>query len=326
MENNQNDSKNSIETQSGWEKGIVEKLAFAALKEQKTARHWGIFFKLLTFTYIAVIFGVAIYPQFKEEIGSGGKQHAAIVDVIGVIAQGEGTSANSVIEGLHDAFKDKNTKGVILNINSPGGSPVQSAYIYDEIKRLKRLHPDIPIYAVVGDLCASGGYYVASATDKIFVNQASIIGSIGVIMNGFGFNNVLEKLGVERRLLISGDHKAFLDPFSPLKQEEAKHMQTLLDEVHQQFIDAVREGRGDRLKESMEPEMFSGFVWTGGEGIKLGLVDAFGSVDTVAREQLQTEEKVNFTPQDHLIDRLAGKVGASFAHSMSSLFQDRELR
>jgi len=326
VENNQENSKASAGGQSGWEKDIVEKLAFAAINEQKTARRWGIFFKLLTFAYLSVVIGLAMYPQFKEEIGSGGKQHAAIVDVQGVIAQGEGSSAATVIEGLKDAVKNKNTKGIILNINSPGGSPVQSAYIYDEIRRLKKLHPDLPIYSVVGDLCASGGYYIASATDKIFVNQSSIIGSIGVIMNGFGFSNVLEKLGVERRLLTAGEHKAMLDPFSPVKTQETQHMQTMLDQVHQQFISAVREGRGDRLKEAETPDLFSGLVWTGSEGVKLGLADDFGSVDSVARDQLHTEEKINFTPQEHLIDRLAGKFGASFAHGISSMLNNVELQ
>lgn len=310
--------------QAGWEKAVLEKLAFAAINEQKATRRWGIFFKSLMFAYLAVVLGVATYPQFEDQIGSGGKQHAAIVDVLGVIAEGEGTSADMVIEGLREAIKDKNTKGIILNINSPGGSPVQSAYIFDEIRRLKAAHPDMPIYSVVGDICASGGYYIAAATDKIYVNQASIIGSIGVIMNGFGFTNVLEKLGVERRLLTAGEHKAMLDPFSPVKTQETQHMQALLDQVHQQFIGAVREGRGKRLKESTD--MFSGLVWTGTEGVKLGLADDFGSVDSVAREVLGTEDKYNFTPKEKLIDQLAGKLGASFGHAFGALLQIAPLR
>lgn len=320
MEEHQHQQKNPADITPGWEKQIVEKLAFAAIKEQKTARRWGIFFKLLTFSYLLAILGIATYPQLKEGISNGGKPHVAIIDVQGVIAQSDGTNADMVIEGLKDAIKDKNTKGIILNINSPGGSPVQSAYIYDEIRRVKKLHPDLPIYSVVGDICASGGYYIASASDKIFVNPASIIGSIGVIMNGFGFTNVLDKLGVERRLLTAGAHKALLDPFSPVKEQETKHMQTLLDEVHQQFISAVREGRGNRLKEAETPELFSGLVWTGTEGVKLGLADDFGSIDSVAREQFDTEEKVNFTPQEKLMERLAGKFGASFGTAFGSVF------
>lgn len=323
MENHQ-DYPN--DTKPGWEKDIVEKLAFAALNEQKTSRRWGIFFKLMTFAYLIAVLGIAIYPRFKDDIGSTGTQHAAVIDVQGVIAEGEPASADTVIEGLRDAIKDKNTKGIILNINSPGGSPVQSAYIFDEIRRLKKQHPDMPIYSVVGDICASGGYYIASASDKIYVNQASIIGSIGVIMNGFGFSNVLEKLGVERRLLTAGEHKAMLDPFSPVNQQESTHMQSLLNQVHQQFISAVREGRGGRLKEAEMPEMFSGLIWTGTEGVKLGLADDFGSVDSVAREVLDTEEKLNFTPQERLIDRLTGKFGASFGHAISSMLYSPKLQ
>lgn len=323
MENHQ-DYPN--DTKPGWEKDIVEKLAFAALDEQKTSRRWGIFFKLMTFAYLIAVLGIAIYPRFKDDIGSTGTQHAAVIDVQGVIAEGEPASADTVIEGLRDAIKDKNTKGIILNINSPGGSPVQSAYIFDEIRRLKKQHPDMPIYSVVGDICASGGYYIASASDKIYVNQASIIGSIGVIMNGFGFSNVLEKLGVERRLLTAGEHKAMLDPFSPVNQQESTHMQSLLNQVHQQFISAVREGRGGRLKEAEMPEMFSGLIWTGTEGVKLGLADDFGSVDSVAREVLDTEEKLNFTPQERLIDRLTGKFGASFGHAISSMLYSPKLQ
>lgn len=318
VENKQDVPEDIAENSPGWEKSVLEKLAFAAIDEQKAARRWGIFFKLLTFAYLAVVLGIAIYPKFKEDIESGTSEHVAIVDVLGQIVEGEAASADVVIEGLRDAAKDKNVKGIILNINSPGGSPVQSAYIYDEIRRLKAKHPQLPIYSVVGDMCASGGYYVASATDKIFVNQASIIGSIGVIMNGFGFTNVLDKLGVERRLLTAGAHKAMLDPFSPVNQQESKHMQSLLDQVHQQFIGAVREGRGKRLKETEAPEMFSGLIWTGTEGVRLGLADDFGSVDSVARDQFGTEEKVNFTPQERLIDRLAGKFGASFGHAIAS--------
>lgn len=326
MENQQHDSNIADGKTIGWEKDIVEKLAFAAINEQKTARRWGIFFKLLTFAYLVAILGVAVYPKFKGDIASGKNEHVAVVDVLGVIAEGEAASADTVIEGLRNALKDKHTKGVILNINSPGGSPVQSAYIFDEIRRLKKAHPDTPIYSVVGDICASGGYYIASASDKIFVNQASIIGSIGVIMNGFGFSNVLEKLGVERRLLTAGEHKAMLDPFSPVKEQESQHMQTLLDQVHQQFIGAVREGRGSRLKETEAPEMFSGLVWTGSEGVKLGLADGFGSVDSVSREVLGIEEKLNFTPQERLIDRLAGKFGTSFGHAFSSMLHTPALQ
>lgn len=314
MDNQQTDA--SDENKAGWERAVLEKLAFSALDEQRKTRRWGIFFKLMTFSYLAVVLALVAYPNFEAEM-TATKQHAAVIDVLGMIAEGEAANADTIIEGLRVAVKDKNTKGIILNINSPGGSAVQSAYIYDEIRRQKVEHPDMPIYAVVGDMCASGGYYIAAASDKIYVSHASIIGSIGVIMNGFGFTNVLEKLGVERRLLTAGEHKAMLDPFSPLKSQEAKHMQSLLDQVHQQFITAVKQARGDRLKET--PEMFSGLVWTGEESVRLGLADDFGSVDSVARQVFGTEEKLNFTPQERLIERLAGKMGASFAHAMGTM-------
>lgn len=301
---------------AGWEKTVLEKLAFSAIEEQRKTRRWGIFFKLMTFAYLAIVLGLLAYPNFEADMKTT-TQHAAVIDVLGIIAEGEAANADTIIEGLRDAIKDKNTKGIILNINSPGGSAVQAAYVYDEIRRQKAEHPDLPIYAVVGDMCASGGYYIAAASDKIYVSQASIIGSIGVIMNGFGFNNILEKLGVERRLLTAGEHKAMLDPFSPMKAQEAKHMQSLLDQVHQQFIAAVRQARGDRLKET--PDMFSGLVWTGEEGVKLGLADDFGSVDSVARQVFGTEEKLNFTPEERLIDRLAGKMGATFAHTLGTM-------
>ena len=306
-----------------WEKNVLEKLVFSAIEEQRKARRWGVFFKLMAFAYLSVVLAMVVYPGFEAEMNTD-KQHTAVIDVLGIIAEGEAANADAIIKGIRDAVKDKNTKGIILNINSPGGSAVQSAYVYDEIRRQKTEHPEMLIYAVVGDMCASGGYYIAAASDKIFVSQASIIGSIGVLMNGFGFTSVLDKLGVERRLLTAGEHKAMLDPFSPMKEQEAKHMQSLLDQVHQQFISAVKQARGTRLKES--PEMFSGLVWTGEEGVRLGLADDFGSVDSVSRELFGTEHKLNFTPQERFIDRLAGKMGTSFAHSITAAFHAFEIQ
>ncbi|MFM8342482.1 MAG: signal peptide peptidase SppA [Methylomonas sp.] len=308
-----------------WERKVLEQLAFAALNEQKTTRRWGVFFKLLAFSYFVALLLIVAYPNFESEMSSNG-QHTAVVDVLGMIAEGESANAHAIITGLRNAASNKNTKGIILNINSPGGSPVQAADVYDEIKRLKTLHPDLPIYSVVGDICASGGYYIAAASDKIFVNQASLIGSIGVVMNGFGFTHVLEKLGIERRLLTAGEHKAMLDPFLPVKSQETKHMQSLLDQVHQQFIRAVRDGRGQRLKETEAPEMFSGLVWTGSEGVRLGLADGFGSVDSVSREVFGVEDQVNFTPQEHLMDRLAGKFGTAFGHSVTTLLPSAQVQ
>jgi len=326
MENEQGagvDDKDIAENKVGWEREVLEKLALAAVTEQRRARRWSVFFKGLMFLYLIVVGAVAFYPKFKIGV-SDDKEHTAIVDVIGVIAEGEGANADSIIEGLRDAYKDEKTKGIVLNINSPGGSPVQSGYVYEEIRRLKIEHPDIPIYAVVSDICASGGYYIAAATDKIFVHKSSMIGSIGVLMNGFGFSNVMEKLGVDRRLLIAGKHKALLDPFSPVNEEEKKFMQTLLDNVHQQFIAAVRAGRGDRLKES--EDTFSGLIWTGEQGVKLGLADDFGSVDSVARDIVGVKNKMNFTPQERLLDKIAGTLGASFGQAIGQVFTNVSLR
>ncbi len=320
MENQQDKMS---ENTPGWERGVLEKLAMSAVEEQRKTRRWSIFFKLLMVAYLLAVGIMAFYPKFSKGMGSDGN-HTAIVNVLGVIAENEAANAESIIEGLRGALKDKNTKGVILNINSPGGSPVQSAYVYEEIRRLKAKNPDIPIYAVVSDICASGGYYIAAAADKIYVNQSSMIGSIGVLMNGFGFVNVMEKLGVDRRLLIAGKHKALMDPFSPVKAEQTQHMQTLLDEVHEQFIVAVRTGRGERLVETKD--MFSGLVWTGAQGIKIGLADDFGSVDSVARDIIGTKKTLNFTPQEKLLEKLAGKLGASFGQALGSFANGLSMR
>lgn len=319
MENNSEDLMVNQSGKAGnWEREVLEKIALAAVTEQRRARRWGVFFKMLMFLYLVAVFAVAMYPKIKDDINAvTGSGHTAVIDVIGVISEDKQANADVIIEGLHDAIKDKNTKGIILHINSPGGSPVQSDYIYNEIRQIKKDNPDLPIISVVSDICASGGYYIASAADKIYVNQASIIGSIGVIMNGFGFVNVLDKLGVERRLLTAGSHKAMLDPFSPTNEAETKHMQNLLDQVHNQFIDAVRLGRGDRLKEN--DEMFSGLVWTGKEGVSLGLADDFGNDNYVAKSIIGAEKLINFTPQERLLDRLAGKLGASFGRAVGMI-------
>lgn len=316
MENEANSEVNSQKLAAGWEREVLEKLALAAVTEQRAARRWSVFFKSLMFLYLIAVGVIAFYPRF-ESSGSDGNEHTAVIDVIGVIAEGEAANAGAIIEGLRKAIKDKRTKGIVLNINSPGGSPVQSGYIYEEIRRLKAKHPDMPIYAVVGDICASGGYYVASAADKIYVHQSSMVGSIGVIMNGFGFINVMEKLGVDRRLLIAGKHKALLDPFSPVNKGELQHMQTLLDNVHQQFISAVKVGRGDRLSES--EDIFSGLIWTGEQSVKLGLADDIGNVDSVARDVIGANNKLNFTPEERLLDKIAGTLGASFDHAITSM-------
>ena len=311
MENQSNNQVNNAINKSGWERELVEKLAFAAITEQRRARRWGIFFKLLMFGYLVLVFGVAMYPKFKQEMTVSGKNHTAVIDIVGMIAENQISNADSIIASLREAVKDKNTKGIILHANSPGGSPVQSGYVYDEIKKIKKEDPGLPIHAVVSDICASGCYYIVSATDKIYASPASLIGSIGVIMDSFGFVETMQKIGVERRLLTAGAHKALLDPFSPAKPEENQYMQGLINQVHQQFISAVKTGRGARLKET--PDMFSGLVWTGEESVKLGVVDALGSQDYVAKEVIGAETLVDFTQQERLVDRLAGKLGATFS-------------
>ena len=300
---------------SGWERAVLEKVALAAVTEQRRARRWGIFFKFLIFAYLFIVLFIAM-GWFGKKDGAHDK-HTALVEIYGVIAPSSAASADAVMQGLADAFKDKRTQGVVLRINSPGGSPVQSGYINDEIKRLRAKYPDKPLYAVVEDLCASGGYYVAVAADKIYVNKASMIGSIGVLMNGFGFTGAMEKLGVERRLLAAGENKGFLDPFSPLNDEQKVHAKQMLSEIHEQFIEVVRKGRGKRLKET--PEMFSGLVWVGQKSIELGLADALGSVEQVARDVIKAEDIVDFTPRENVAERFAKRFGAAAAETLVKL-------
>lgn len=285
-----------------WEKDLLENLALSSLREQQRARRWGIFFKLLTFGYLFILLfvGMGWIEDGKVRIA---EKHSAIIDLQGMIVPNGMSSADKINASLRSAFEDKNTKGVILRINSPGGSPVQAGHINDEIRRLRAKYPEIPVYAVVSDICASGGYYVASAADKIYVDKASLIGSIGVLMDGFGFTGTLDKLGVERRLLTAGENKGFLDPFSPLDPTQKAHAATLLREVHEQFIHVVKSGRGDRLKDT--PELYSGVVWTGQRSIDLGLADALGSADYVAREVIEAETLVDFSPREGLSDVFA---------------------
>jgi protease-4 len=306
-----------------WERSVVEKLALAALEEQKRARHWSIFFKLLVMIYLFIILFMALGWIGDKDRVTGGP-HSALVELRGVIADDEPASAERVIEGLQDAFKDKNTRGVILRINSPGGSPVQAGYINDEIRRLRNEYPQIPIYAVVEDICASGGYYAAVATNSIYVDKASVIGSIGVLIDSFGFTEAMKKLGIERRLMTAGENKGFLDPFSPLEPEHRDHAKKMLQEVHRQFVDVVRAGRGDRLKN--HPELFTGLIWSGEKSIELGLADATGSADYVAREIIKAEEIVDFTPEENLADRLAKRFGAGVASGLVNLLGTPQLR
>jgi protease-4 len=237
-----------------------------------------------------------------------------LVEVNGEIGGEAGVTADALIGALNGAFDDKHTRGVVLRINSPGGSPVQAGQVYDEIRRLRGKFPKIPLYVVVDDICASGGYYIAAAADRIFVDKASLVGSIGVLMDGFGFTEGMKKLGVERRLLTAGENKGFLDPFSPVDPNQETHARAMLGEVHDQFIHVVRQGRGKRLKET--PDMFSGLVWSGARSIELGLADALGSLDYVAREVVKAEEIVDFTPQEGLAERLARRIGTAMGQAM----------
>jgi len=295
--------------EADWEKQLIEKLAGAALREQQRARRWGIFFKLLFFAYLTVVLLLVLDWRGPDSLGGG--KHTALVDVVGVIDARGDASADRVTEALQNAFKNKNTVGVILRITSPGGSPVQAGIIYDEIRRLRGLYPNIPMYAVIEDICASGGYYIAAAADKIYVDKASIVGSIGVIMDGWGFTGTMEKLGVERRVLTSGENKAFLDPFAPVDEKQKRHAQSMLDDIHKQFIEVVKKGRGKRLKET--PDIFSGLLWTGDKSVELGLADGLGSVDYVAREVIKAEDIFDFTKKQDITERFAKRFGATMA-------------
>ena len=297
--------------QDNWQQQTIEKLALSSLEEQKKARKWGILFKSLTFLYLFVVLFMAL-GWFGGKSSAGA--HTALIELNGVIEAGGEVNADSVITSLKDAYDSSGTKGIILRINSPGGSPVQAGIINDEIRRQKALHPKIPVYAVVDDICASGGYYIAVAADKIFVNKASIIGSIGVLMDGYGFTEVMKKVGVERRLMTAGENKGMLDPFSPVNPKQQAYAQSMLNEVHEQFKAVVRQGRGARLKET--PEVFSGLFWSGEQGIKLGLADALGSADYVAREVIKQEEIVDYTYQETVVDRFAKRLGATMAKSV----------
>jgi protease IV len=308
-------------SEANWEREVIENLATAALKEQRRARRWGIFFKLLGFAYLAIL--LVLLVDWRGPDGLRGGKHTALVDVVGVIDAKGDSSADRVTEALQNAFKNKNTQGVILRINSPGGSPVQAGIIYDEIRRLRGIYPNIPMYAVVEDICASGGYYIAAATDKIYVDKASIIGSIGVIMDGWGFTGAMEKLGVERRALVSGENKAFLDPFSPVDEKQKRYAQSMLDDIHKQFIEVVRKGRGKRLKES--PDIFSGLLWTGEKSIEVGLSDGYGSVDYVAREVIKAEDILDFTKKQDFTERFAKRFGAAMAGVLAKVLAQAQL-
>lgn len=299
---------------SQWQHDLITRLAFASLNEQRRTRRWNIFFKSLFMAYLLLLFIMAFVPVDGGSKMSKG-MHTALIEVNGLIADNTEASADNIISSLRKAFKDKNTKGIILRINSPGGSPVQAGYVYDEVLRLRELHKDIKVYAVITDMCASGGYYIASSADEIYADKASIVGSIGVLMNSFGFTEAMKKLGIERRLYTAGEHKGFLDPFSKANPADVKHIKTLLGNIHEQFIDVVKEGRGDRLKD--DKRLFSGLVWTGEQGVELGLVDGLGSSSYVAREIIQAENIVDYTARPNYLERFADRLGVAMANILA---------
>ena len=295
---------------------MLERLAFDALKEQRAARRWRIFFRLAWLVLFLVLLGYLFKTDATSSTASS--EHTAVVELKGEISSGADASAEYVIAALRTAFEDSGSKAVVLLINSPGGSPVQAGMINDEIMRLKALHSK-PMYAVVEESCASAAYYIAAAADNIYVDKASIVGSIGVLMDGFGFTGTMDKLGVERRLLTAGSNKGMLDPFSPMNEKQKMFAQKMLDQIHVQFIDVVRKGRGDRLKES--EDTFSGLFWTGQQAVELGLADGLGSLDSVARDVVGAAEVVDYTRRENVAERLAKRFGTSMGAGVVSSLQ-----
>lgn len=297
---------------------LIESVVADAFVEQKKARRWGVVFKSLTFIYLFVVIAMFVAGSRGRGVALPTESHVAVIQIEGVIAADEKANAGHVGQALRDAFENKHAKAVVLAINSPGGSPVQSGYIYDEMVRLKSLHPDKKLFAVISDLGASGGYYVAAAADEIYADKASLVGSIGVTASGFGFTETLDKLGVERRHFTAGEHKAFLDPFSPIKEEEKEFWEAGLKQIHQQFIAAVKKGRGDRLE--MTDEISSGLIWNGEQALAMGLIDGLGNVRYVARELVGEEELRNYTirtsPFKLLLEELGVAIGKGIAMSV----------
>ncbi|MCU7852771.1 MAG: S49 family peptidase [Candidatus Thiodiazotropha sp. (ex Monitilora ramsayi)] len=315
---NTNEPRNQSEP-TRWERNLLHEMLMATVDEKRRSRRWGIFFKFLTFGYLFLILGLLVWSDDMKMSQTVAKEHTALVQVEGLISSETKASADKVITGLRNAFEDEKTKGVILRMNTPGGSPVQSRYINREIVRLKEAYPDIPVYAVAVDICASGGYYIAAAADKIYADEGSVVGSIGVLINGFGFVEGMENLGIERRLMTAGENKGILDPFTPLNKDHEAYIQGMLGELHQQFIDTVKEGRGDRLKDEENPQIFSGLFWSGEEAKRLGLVDEFGSSSYVAREVIKAEEIVDFTVEEEFWDRFAKRLGAGAASMLGQI-------
>ena len=293
------------------------------LRDRRADRRWRNFFRL-SWLLLVMTIAYAIFAARNHATAPTGP-HTALIEVRGEIAAGAEASAENLLPGIKTAFEDEGAKAIVLRINSPGGSPVQAGIINDEIRRLKKLHKDKKVYAVVEETCASGAYYIAVAADEIYADKASVVGSIGVLMDSFGATGLMEKLGVERRLLTAGKNKGIGDPFSPLPPEQRAYIQTMLDQIHQQFIAVVKTGRGNRLKET--PEMFSGLFWNGEQALSMGLVDHLGNLDYVAREVIKAEEVIDYTPKENVAERLAKRFGASIgagaAKALSSTFTIR---
>jgi len=305
MIDNTTDSNNN---KANWERETINELVFAAVKEQRRSRRWALVFRGFIALYLVAV--LVVFLADTKASPSELVAHTALIEISGVIAAGGEASADNVVGALRKAFKNDKAAGVILRINSPGGSPVQSGYINDEIVRLRNKYPNKPLHAVIVDICASGGYYVAAAADNIYADKASLVGSIGVIMNGFGFTEAMDKLGVERRLLTAGEHKGFLDPFSPVNPDEVTHTKGMLKNIHQQFINVVKNGRGERLAD--DEKLFSGYIWSGEKSLELGLIDGLGSSSYVAREIIGEEKMVDYTVRPTFVDRFADRLGASF--------------
>lgn len=289
-----------------WQRDVLERLVFATLREQRTMRRWNTFWRLTWVALLAI--GLWLFSR-EATVVPAAQRHTAVVAIQGAIMPGEDASAEHVIASMRSAMNAPGSQALVLLINSPGGSPVQAGMIYDEIRRLREKHPDKPVYAVVEETCASAAYYIAAAADSIYVNRASMVGSIGVLMDGFGFSGLMELLGIERRLMTAGSNKGILDPFSPMNAAQREHVQQMLDEVHRQFIAAVRQGRGSRLKET--PDTFSGLIWTGEQAVAQGLADALGTLDSVAHEQVKAGDIVDYTRRGDVMERLSRQLGAS---------------
>lgn len=290
----------------GWERQTLERLAMANLQEQQTARRWKNGFRLAWLVFVVVVVGLLFSRNAPS--GDTSQPHTAMVAIKGEIgAEGE-ASAENAMAAMRSALEDSGSQALVLLINSPGGSPVQAGLINDEIHRLKKLH-NKPVYAVVEESCASAAYYIAAAADQIYVDKASIVGSIGVLMDGFGFTGLMDKLGIERRLMTAGENKGFMDPFSPQTEAQRKHAQAMLNQIHQQFIAVVKQGRGERLKET--PDMFSGLFWTGQQAVDMGLADGLGSLDSVARDVVKAEDVIDYTRHENVAERLVKRFGAA---------------